>query len=55
MAEVNKHIHKVYARLKRTTEAQAAVATFKRLNEAKKKQDEDELREVVRRLGNVRF
>lgn len=46
---------RAYARLKRTAEAQAAVETFKRLNEGKKKQEESELREVVRRLGNVRF
>jgi len=46
---------RAYARLKRTDEAQAAVETFKRLNEGKKRQEESELREVVRRLGNVRF
>ena len=46
---------RAYARLKRTAEAQAAVETFKRLNEGKKKQEESELREVVRRLGSVRF
>lgn len=48
-------LSRAYTRLKRTAEAQAAVATFKRLNESQKKQDEDGLREVVRRLGNVRF
>lgn len=48
-------LSRAYTRLKRTAEAQAAVETFKRLNESKKKQDEDGLREVVRRLGNVRF
>jgi Tfp pilus assembly protein PilF len=46
---------RAYTRLRRTAEAQAAVATFKRLNETQKKQNESELREVIRRLENVRF
>ncbi|MFL6335878.1 MAG: tetratricopeptide repeat protein [Pyrinomonadaceae bacterium] len=54
-ADAYYQLSRAYARLKRTAEAQAAVETFKRLNEGKKKQDEDELREVVRRLGSVRF
>lgn len=54
-ADAYYQLSRAYARLKRTAEAQAAVETFKRLNDSKKKQDEDELREVVRRLGNVRF
>jgi len=44
-----------YGRLKRTADAQSAMATFKRQSEAEKKRDDDELREVVKRLGNVRF
>jgi Tfp pilus assembly protein PilF len=44
-----------YGRLKRTADAQSAMATFKRLNDAQKKRDDDELREVVKRLSNVRF
>ena len=44
-----------YGRLKRTTDAEAAMATFKRLSDAQKKHDDDELREVVKRLSNVRF
>ncbi len=44
-----------YGRLKRSTEAQSAMATFKRLNDAQKKREDDELREVVKRLSNVRF
>ncbi|HEX5890434.1 MAG TPA: tetratricopeptide repeat protein [Pyrinomonadaceae bacterium] len=44
-----------YGRLKRTTEAQTAMANFKRLNAAQKKRDDEELREVVKRLSNVRF
>jgi tetratricopeptide (TPR) repeat protein len=54
-ADAYYQLSRAYVRLKRTAEAQAAVETFKRLNESKKKQDENELREVVRRLGNVRF
>jgi Tfp pilus assembly protein PilF len=44
-----------YGRLKRTADAQSAMATFKRLSDAEKKREDDELREVVKRLGNVRF
>ena len=44
-----------YGRLKRTTDAQSAMATFKRLSDAEKKREDDELREVVKRLSNVRF
>jgi Tfp pilus assembly protein PilF len=54
-ADAYYQLSRAYVRLKRTAEAQTAVATFKRLNETKKKQDEDGLREVVRRLGSVRF
>jgi tetratricopeptide (TPR) repeat protein len=54
-ADAYYQLSRAYVRLKRAAEAQAAVETFKRLNETKKKQDEDSLREVVRRLGNVRF
>jgi tetratricopeptide (TPR) repeat protein len=44
-----------YGRLKRTADAQSAMATFKRLSDAKKKREDEELREVVKRLSNVRF
>ena len=44
-----------YGRLKRTTDAQTAIDNFKRISEAEKKKDDDELREVVKRLSNVRF
>ena len=44
-----------YGRLKRTAEAQSAMADFKRLNTAQKKREDEELREVVKRLSNVRF
>lgn len=54
-ADAYYQLSRAYVRLKRTAEAQAAVETFKRLNDNQKKQGEGELREVVRRLGNVRF
>ncbi len=54
-AEAYYQLGRAYARLKRTAEAQAAVATFKRLSESQKQQDEKELKEIVRRLGSVRF
>ncbi len=44
-----------YGRLKRTADAQSAMATFKRLSDAEKKRTDEELREVVKRLSNVRF
>ncbi len=44
-----------YGRLKRTAESQSAMATFKRLNDAQKKREDEDLREVVKRLSNVRF
>jgi Tfp pilus assembly protein PilF len=44
-----------YGRLKRTEEAKSAMANFKRLNDAQKKREDNELREVVKRLSNVRF
>ncbi len=45
----------VYARLKRTEQAQATMATFKRLNESRRTQEREEVREIVRRLADVRF
>ena len=44
-----------YGRLKRTADAQATMATFKRLSDEEKKRDSDELHEVVKRLSNVKF
>lgn len=44
-----------YARLKRPADAQSAMVTFKRLSDAEKKREDAELREVVKRLSNVRF
>jgi Tfp pilus assembly protein PilF len=44
-----------YSRLKRNADAQSAMATFKNLSENQKQREDKELREVVKRLGNVRF
>jgi Tfp pilus assembly protein PilF len=44
-----------YGRLKRTADAQSVMATFKRLSDTQKKKEDEELREVVKRLSNVRF
>lgn len=44
-----------YGRLKRTADAQSAMASFKRLSDTQKKREDEELREVVKRLSNVRF
>ncbi len=44
-----------YGRLKRSAEAQSAMATFKRLSDTKKQREDEELRAVVKRLTNVRF
>jgi len=46
---------RTYMRLKRTAEAQSTLATFKRLSETQKEQESKELREVVKRLADVRF
>jgi tetratricopeptide (TPR) repeat protein len=45
----------VYTRLKRTNEAQETMATFKRLNEARRTQEREDVREIVRRLADVVF
>src|SRR5687768_3682525 len=45
----------VYTRLKRTEQAQTTMATFKRLNESRRTQEREEVREIVRRLADVRF
>ncbi|HZH91953.1 MAG TPA: tetratricopeptide repeat protein [Pyrinomonadaceae bacterium] len=55
LAEAHYQLGRVYGRLKRTTEAQTALANFKRLNEAQKEQAQNERREIVRRLADVRF
>jgi len=54
-AETHYQLGRVYTRQKRPAEAQAALATFKRLNEGQKEQAQNERKEIVRRLANVHF
>jgi len=46
---------RTYVRLKRKAEAESTLATFKRLSETQKERESKELREVVKRLADVRF
>jgi Tfp pilus assembly protein PilF len=55
LAETYYQLGRVYGRLKRQAEAQEALATFKRLSETQKEQEQNEKRDVLRRLANVRF
>lgn len=55
LAEAHYQLGRVYMRLRRTAEAQATLATFRRLNEGRREQTRDEIRDLVRRLANVRF
>jgi len=55
VAEAFYQLGRVYGRLKRTADAQSAMATFKRMSDTQKERDEKELREVVKRLSDVRF
>ena len=55
VAEAHYQLGRAYGRLKRQQDAQAALATFKRLSETQKAREDSELREVVKRLANVRF
>ncbi|GAC1446405.1 MAG: hypothetical protein NVSMB56_04770 [Pyrinomonadaceae bacterium] len=55
LAEAYYQLGRVYGRLKRTTDAQTVLAKFKTLSEQQKEKSQDELREIVRRLSDVRF
>lgn len=55
VAEAYYQLGRAYGRLKRAAEAQSAMATFKRLSDTQKEREEKDLREVVKRLANVRF
>jgi Tfp pilus assembly protein PilF len=55
LTEAHYRLGRVYMRLKRTSEAERELAVFKHQSESAKKQREDERREIVRRLANVRF
>ena len=54
-AEAYYQLGRAYARLKRAAAAQAAMNTFKSLSEAQKERTQNEQREIVRRLADVRF
>jgi Tfp pilus assembly protein PilF len=53
--EAQYQLGRVYMRLKRTADAQRAVAAFKRLSEDQQKQAQNERQELIRRLANVNF
>ncbi len=55
VAEAYYQLGRAYGRLKRGAEAQAAMATFKRLSDTQKEREEKDLREVARRLSDLRF
>jgi Tfp pilus assembly protein PilF len=55
VADAYYQLGRAYIRLKRNADSQTALATFKRLSETQKAQENNDLREVVKRLGQVRF
>jgi Tfp pilus assembly protein PilF len=55
LAEAHYQLGRALVRLKRKDEAQVELATFKRLSDEQKEQSQNERREIVRRLANVRF
>jgi Tfp pilus assembly protein PilF len=55
IAESHYQLGRAYMRLKRTSEAQTAMANFKRLSESQKEMETKQLRDIVKRLANVRF
>lgn len=55
VAEAYYQLGRVYARLKRANEAQATLATFKQLSDKQKEQEQNDRKEIVRRLANVLF
>jgi tetratricopeptide (TPR) repeat protein len=55
LAEAYYQLSRVYTRLKRREDAQAAAAKFEQLSNEQKQQSENERREIVRRLADVRY
>lgn len=55
LAEAHYQLGRVYSRLKRTNEAQAELTRFKQLSDTQKEQAQNERRDIVRRLADVRF
>jgi Tfp pilus assembly protein PilF len=54
-AEAYYQLGRAYGRLRRPEEAKTAMATFRRLSETQKQREDTELRQIVKRLGNVTF
>jgi superkiller protein 3 len=54
-AEAYYQLGRAYVRLQRTEDARTAMATFKSLSETQKEKTQNEQREIVRRLADVRF
>ncbi|HVF87241.1 MAG TPA: tetratricopeptide repeat protein, partial [Pyrinomonadaceae bacterium] len=55
LAETYYQLGRAYGRLKRPQEAREALAKFKNLSDTQKQQEQNERREVVRRLADVLF
>jgi Tfp pilus assembly protein PilF len=55
MVEAYYQLGRAYGRLKRTADAESVMATYKRMNQTQKEKEEKDIREVVKRLSNVRF
>ena len=55
LAEAYYQLSRVYTRLKRREDAQTAAARFEQLSNEQKQQSENERREIVRRLADVRY
>jgi Tfp pilus assembly protein PilF len=55
LAEAYYQLSRALNRLKRTAEAKSALDTFKRLSDSQKQQEQDERRDIVRRLADVIF
>jgi Tfp pilus assembly protein PilF len=55
LAEAHYQLGRALNRLKRTAEAQTAIATYKRLSDSQKQQEQDEQRDIMRRLADVVF
>ena len=55
LAETYYQLSRVYTRLKRREDAQAAAARFEQLSNEQKEQSENERRKIVRRLADVRY
>lgn len=55
LAEAYYQLGRVYMRLKRKEDAQAAMTRFEQLNSTEKEQSENQRRDIVRRLADVRF